>query len=169
MFLYLFAVYAEKWGGVHIYRGGVHILHVGTYAHEHDLWHLDARFVLSAESRWRHFLSCSQQARCFDCAKRSMQFQLNRHWCDAGGRHCDLQIVYCMPCENCLQWSVHFRPCYAVSCLAVRAVCNFQKWSVPVYDLDIGCQQENILGRSRWMNCSAHTPIAHTYCTGRSD
>ena len=32
MFLYLFAVYAEKLGGVHIYRGGVHILCFVAYS-----------------------------------------------------------------------------------------------------------------------------------------
>ena len=34
MFLYLFPVYAEKWGGVHIYRGGVHILCFVAYCEE---------------------------------------------------------------------------------------------------------------------------------------
>ena len=118
-----------------MYRGYVLILHVGTYARK-----IHACIVQSAKSRWRRFLSCSQQSHCFECSEHSMLFQSSRHWCGAGGMHYEQQNVYCMQCKHCRQCFVYSRPCTFVIRLAFWAFCHskfsyglskfFQQWWV---------------------------------------
>ena len=135
MFSCLNAEYVEIIGGMHIYRRHVPVLHVGTYDHEN---HLYSRILQSAESLWRHFLSCLQQACCFEFLKHIMLVQLIRNWFSAGGMHCKQQNIFAIIAYNALCTLIH-APLLAAWLFRLFVTVIFQQWSVQVCNPQFDC------------------------------